>query len=65
VLVHARSPAPLAAPSTSSYVAASTRRDRENIHYIEMHEVSDEFAKSTIFPDGSGPRHLPDTGVDG
>jgi hypothetical protein len=59
------SPAPLAALSTSSHVAASTRMDRENIHYIEMHEVSDEFAKSTIFPDGLGPLRLPDTGVDG
>jgi hypothetical protein len=47
------SPAPLAALSTSSHVAASTRMDRENIHYIEMYDVSDEFARSTKFLDGS------------
>src|SRR4051794_17092802 len=29
-----------------------------------MYAVSDEFLKSTILPDGSGPRRLPDSRVD-
>jgi hypothetical protein len=58
-------------PVLQAILQSSGRLDRkgdfgpQRDYSLETIKVSDEFAQSTIFPDGSCDRRLPNSGVDG